>query len=460
MPLLLDEKARKIRVLELDEIRQREHYQRALLDSFPFMMWLEDKDGRYLADNVVLADVVGATEFVGKTDFDFSPEELAKQYVESDAQVLKSGIPIHYAELVKRHDGGTYWAETYKSPVAIDGKVIGTVGFSRDISESQQLFSDVMKKEFEYVALLKNLPLSIIRYDITCRRTFVSLYTPGRSFNADGLLGKTPLEAWSPDIKNMDGKEFQSRLEMVRETGTKQVFEVHSECASQIYINMLTIVRELDKDGSVIGLLTIGSDVTEMSQYRSRLEHLAFHDALTDLPGRTFLNERMQLAAHNAVRNQSILGLLFLDLDFFKAINDTLDRHAGDKLLIEAAKRIRASVRSSDLVARIGGDEFAALVMDINSHHDLAGLASKIGASLAEAFEIDGKHLFLSASIGIAWYPHDADNIDDLIKFADTAMYQAKKKGRNNYQFYATELTLTAAKGLTVTNGFAFCRAK
>ncbi len=450
--------------LESDEIKRREHYQRALLDNFPFMVWLKDREGRFLANNSVFAQVAGVNDvknLEGKTDFDFFPEDLAKSYIEGDLEVLRTGKSITTIDLIKRSNGEDYWAESYKSPVTINGEVIGTVGFARDITEHKKLLSEIAKKELEYTSLVNNLPLSIVRYDLKCRREFANVSQ--RDFLSEdiqSLVGKTPLELWNPNIKNMTGEQFQKRLLEVMQTGESQTFEMQCEVNGATYISMVNLVAELDKDNQVIGALALASDITEMSQYRQSLEHLAYHDPLTSLPNRTLLNQRLQYAIQHAAKHHNNFGLLFIDLDYFKSINDTLGHTVGDELLVEAAKRISACVRSDDLVARIGGDEFAILAIDINHDYDLAGLAAKISKKLAEPFNVEEISFFVTVSTGIACYPNDSDNIDDLMKYADTAMYQAKKQGRNNYQFYTPELTQNVIEHLAIATALRYAIKK
>ena len=450
--------------VEAEEIKRREHYQRALLDSFPFMVWLKDKESRFLATNRAFVEVTGlagSQALEGKTDFDFFPEELAKNYIADDLSVLQSGRSAHLVEFIQRGDGESYWAETYKSPVSIDGIVIGTVGFSKDLSEHQQLLSEISKKELEYAALIKHLPLSIIRYNLDCKRILVNSVYSEHQECRKGFLGKAPSDIWCIDIKNMTAVDYQERLQEVMQTGVTQTFEVLSNKNEQIsHVHMVNIFAEFDLNKQVLGALALWSDISEISQYREQLEHLAFHDALTDLPNRALLNDRMQVAVSHAERHHNLFGLLILDLDGFKNINDSAGHAVGDQLLIKAGKRILSCMRSSDLVARIGGDEFAVLLTDIHQHHDLAGLAHKISTYLATPYSIDGATFFVTVSIGIACFPKDSDNIADLMKYADTAMYHAKKKGRNNYQFYSSDLTFSVTARLMIETELRYALEK
>ena len=174
----------------------------------------------------------------------------------------------------------------------------------------------------------------------------------------------------------------------------------------------------------------------EIEKGRADMAHLAQHDALTDLPNRILLNDRMTQAIALAHRHGKQFALMFLDLDRFKEINDSLGHAVGDQLLQSVAKRLEAAVRGSDTVCRLGGDEFVILLAEIEHVQDAALSAQNIFAVLTPTHRIDHFELQVSVSIGISIYPDDGLNIDALIRNADAAMYQAKEAGRNNYRFF------------------------
>lgn len=437
------------------EIRRRGIYHKAIIDSIPFMIWLKDKNSHLLAANAAYAEMAGVSDpklLEGKTDQDFWSPILAQAYVEDDLKVMESGEPVILVEKIKKKNDEASWAETYKAPVIIDNQVIGTVGYARDITEEKRLFSTITEKDLQFTSLLKNLPLTIIRYDTSCKRTFVNTANEG----AQALIGKTPEEAWNPSIKNITAEEFQAKLMHVLFHGEKLTFEMQCEEEAETVVNMVTLLPEFDEHHQVIGALAIANDVTEISKYRDDLEYMAYHDALTSLPNRSLINQQLQ----HLERQEACFGLLLMDLDLFKEINDTLGHVVGDELLIEAAKRIVSAVRNVDIVARIGGDEFAILVPDFKDKTKLAVLAEKVAEKLAAPFMIDGINFFVSASIGIACYPMDSDSVEDMIKYADTAMYDAKKQGRNNFQFYSPELTQEAMEHLAIATALRYAIQK
>lgn len=205
-----------------------------------------------------------------------------------------------------------------------------------------------------------------------------------------------------------------------------------------------------DDDGKPIRMVGTVHDITERREAEQQLAHLAHHDALTDLPNRTLLADRLQQAIARARRLREVVAVLFIDLDRFKNINDTLGHAVGDRLLKAVADRIAGVTRAGDTVARPGGDEFVAVLTDIRTIEDIAKVAQKILRAFADPCHVDGHELFVTASIGISIFPNDGDDVDALVKNADRAMYQAKESGRNTFQFYAPDMLESALERLAL----------
>lgn len=209
-------------------------------------------------------------------------------------------------------------------------------------------------------------------------------------------------------------------------------------------------------DGRPVGRVWSFRDVTDWKRAEERLIDLAHFDQLTGLPNRTLFQDRLRQALPQASRNGKLVALLFLDLDRFKLVNDSLGHTIGDLLLKEAASRLTHCVRKSDTVARLGGDEFTVLLTNITSVHDAAKVAQKILDDFSRPFGLQGPELFVTPSIGITLYPFDGDDIDLLLKNADTAMYRAKQMGRNNYQFYSAEMNTATIAQLTLESSLRY----
>ncbi|MHB8788138.1 MAG: putative bifunctional diguanylate cyclase/phosphodiesterase [Thauera sp.] len=199
----------------------------------------------------------------------------------------------------------------------------------------------------------------------------------------------------------------------------------------------ITAVRAAD--GSVRHYIGMFSDISEQRVAEERIRHLAHHDALTDLPNRTLLNDRLGVAMDHARRNGQPLALLFIDLDRFKYVNDTLGHPLGDRLLQTVAQRLRAVLREGDTLARLGGDEFVVLVEGLAGPEDAERVAGKLLQTMQQPVVLDGHELFVGGSIGISLFPQDGDTIEALVRCADSAMYRAKEAGRNTFRFHTRE---------------------
>jgi diguanylate cyclase (GGDEF)-like protein len=213
---------------------------------------------------------------------------------------------------------------------------------------------------------------------------------------------------------------------------------------------LMRVTRLAGKHG---GVVVTHTDITERKQAEETIRYLAYHDALTNLPNRTLFNDRIALAMAQAHRNQHKLAVMFLDLDRFKIINDTLGHSIGDKLLQDVARRLTACLREGDTVARLGGDEFLVLLPRVDQVEDVAKMAERILEIFKTPFRLDNHELFISSSIGITLYPADGDNVQTLLKNADTALNRAKAQGRNIYQFYTSTMNARAFERVILESG-------
>jgi len=205
-------------------------------------------------------------------------------------------------------------------------------------------------------------------------------------------------------------------------------------------------------DGRAVRVVGVAMNITERKIAEQRVAHMAHHDALTGLPNRVLLRDRIQQAIAQAHRNEAQLAVLFLDLDRFKNINDSLGHQLGDRLLQSVASRILVCVREGDTVSRVGGDEFVIVIPGIGAAADASSVASKILEVLGTAFHLHGNDLHVAASIGISLYPADGSDAETLMRNADTAMYHAKDSGRANFQFFTQHMNVAAQQRLSLEN--------
>jgi diguanylate cyclase (GGDEF)-like protein/PAS domain S-box-containing protein len=255
------------------------------------------------------------------------------------------------------------------------------------------------------------------------------------------IMGFTEAEVVGTDsqavgIKFNTYSFFRNLVSVLNETGHWQGELNNQRKNGEIFPSWYSISLLNNAHGKPENYVAIFNDITEYKNSRAQIDFLAHHDNLTGLPNRVLLNDRLEMAINAGTRQGEKVGVLFLDLDRFKNVNDSLGHSVGDQLLIETAKRLSATIRTGDTVSRLGGDEFVVLFPKIKDEASLADLTIKLRDILQFPYNVGGISLHVTPSIGIAIFPDDGDTVNTLIKNADAAMYLAKEKGRNNYQFY------------------------
>ncbi len=392
--------------------------------------------------------------------FHLSPEEVREDaskawdvvHPEDFASTLATTLtsardltPWHHEFRLKFEDGSIRWVFGNALPQREADHSTLWHGFITDVTEHKQLEESLACKEQEFRTLTENSPNTIARYNRDCQLIYANpKFIKMVGQEAFQLLGKTPEELFG----SHHGEQYKKIISEVFTHSEERDFEMRGQVGPSEICTHTRMSPEFNLEGSVTSVLIVGTDITKIDEYRKRMHHQAFFDALTDLPNRALLADRTRHAMTDAAFHKHRFGLLILDLDRFKEINDTLGHGVGDILLCETARRLLSCVRSYDTVARLGGDEFAVLLPDIRNGADLGTIATKMLAILVEPFEVEGKELFVSGSIGIAIYPDDTIDMEALFKYADSAMYHAKKLGRNNFQFYAKELTVRSLEKL------------
>jgi diguanylate cyclase (GGDEF)-like protein/PAS domain S-box-containing protein len=269
-------------------------------------------------------------------------------------------------------------------------------------------------------------------YLVAVNRAFIDI----SGYSEEELIGQNP-RLWKSDRHN---QEFYDAVwSALREKGQWRGEIWNRRKNGDVYPAWMTISAIRDHHGDTINYATILSDITVIKESQERLEHLAHHDPLTNLPNRLLFNARLRHALQHAHRHNRQLAVLFLDLDNFKGINDELGHLIGDGVLQEVARRLTALMREDDTIARLGGDEFSIILEDTVDTDKVALVATKILSTLKTPLEIGANRLPISTSIGISIYPDNGTDAATLIKHADSAMYRAKESGKNRYCFYSAD---------------------
>jgi len=386
------------------------------------------------------------------TFFDRLSDENKKLAHQKLQEAMKSGEVVSVQIDTKKEDG-TPITILVRGEVICDesGKPSKIIGTTQDITELVQ----IQKEAKELAELLEHSSNEIYIVDIV---TLDYLYVNNGACHALGYkkdeLLQMNVRDINPYIQTDEIKQLKNTLLSKNNLLNRSIHQRKdgSLYHVQSYIHTL---QYKGKDSFVIFDIDISPTIELELQYKQQtqeLEYQAHHDMLTELPNRTLFKERLERSIIEAKRHKNSFALFFIDLDLFKKINDSLGHHIGDKVLIEAAKRFKSTLREEDTLSRLGGDEFTVILKDIKAPRNAATVAQKILNKMKEPIKIDTHTLHISASIGIALYPDDATSINDLIKYADVAMYKAKDEGRNNFQFYSEEMTKKALSKVILEN--------
>ncbi|MBL8458880.1 MAG: EAL domain-containing protein [Zoogloea sp.] len=422
---------------------------RAILDNLQDTYYRTDASGRLLRLSASIQQLLG-----------YRPDELigtlaADLYVGGEATrnafmnaLAAAGGRLHGYEYSLRHkDGHEVWLSTNANYLRDpDGKPTGVEGTSRDISASRRQHSQLQLA----ATVFSESRDAIMITDGQCRVISVNrAYTHLTGYAAEDVMGT---EAALIDASHHAPGFLDSVLNELAHTNHWNGESWNRRSNGAIFPQWLSISTVRDDDGGILHYVAMFSDLTDRKAAEERAEFLARHDLLTRLPNRFLLRDRAEQAFAHAVRAETRVALLLLDLDHFKHINDSLGHPAGDALLQTFADRLRSTTRDTDTVSRQGGDEFLVLLTDIRDSDDIAPIVEKIMHTLARPCALAGQEMSLSCSVGLAVYPEDGTDFDTLIRNADAAMYNAKESGRNTFRFYSQRMNEDAVQRLDIQN--------
>lgn len=426
---------------------------RELLESLQEGIWAADSEGRTTFVNAPMAEMLGCTvdEVLGKSLFDFIEEHLHESFRQHFAR-REQGARERYEFEFRRKDGTPIFLDIEAAPRFDSArKVVGRIAGVMDITARKQT-EKRLRASLLTLAKAENLAhvgtWSYLRGNRTYNLSDEMLRILGLPSGTHRLSNEAVIGLFHPedrigameDLRAMlAGQQLRNERRIVRPDGAERVLHFQSESI-------------LDDAGRVTQVDGFAQDVTERKHDEAQLEYLATHDALTALPNRRVLEDRLDHALAQLKRHpQKSLAVLYLDLDRFKFVNDSLGHAAGDELLKQAAKTLRSTVRTEDTVARQGGDEFIVLLQDIRQPSDVILVAEKIQTAFAKPFSIQGRDLYATFSIGASMCPDDGQDIETLLKNADAAMYRAKQSG-SRIQFYTRALSQQATERVQLEN--------
>jgi len=322
-----------------------------------------------------------------------------------------------------------------------NGKKVRMIGTHTDITEEKEL----QLKYSHQAQIIEQIHDSVISTDLDG-------YITSWNMGSERLLGYKANEMIGKHIRALyleeDYESVQKNIKMLKQIGEYKAEIRLVKKSKGIIFAALSLSLLKDEKGEPIGMVGYAQDITErkkteesLQKQKNILRYQAHHDALTGLPNRVLFSDRLEQGIEKAKRHKTGLALFFIDLDKFKHINDSLGHAVGDSVLKVVAKRLEGIIRKEDTLARLSGDEFTVIMEELTQPEDAALLAEKILKTLAESMYINDHILYVSGSIGISLYPQDTTDAQELLKYADTAMYKAKEEGRNTFQFYSPKMT-------------------
>jgi diguanylate cyclase (GGDEF)-like protein/PAS domain S-box-containing protein len=423
-------------------LRDSEERLRTLVSNAPIVLFALDRDGvvTHLEGSGLEAAGLRPGEAVGRSAFelyDDHPQALdfLRRALSGEAAQKTFDLKglVFEVELTPRRDP--------------DGAVTGVIGVATNVTGQRQAERAADQSEMRYRLLFEGNLAGVYRTTLEgkildCNESFAQIF--GYRSREEVLA----LSAWDFYLTAEDRNATLARLK------ERKSLTNHEEClrrrdGSHVWVleNENLIEGADGKPAMIEGTII---DITERKRAEEQVKHLAFHDSLTGLPNRLLFSDRLRVAMVHANRYREKLAVLFLDIDRFKVINDSLGHSIGDELLRRVAERVGGCIRQEDTIARLGGDEFTVLLPGIVKEEDAATIANKILEAVRLPFFIEHRELFITTSIGVTLYPADGADPETLVRNADTAMYRAKEQGRDNYQLYAPAMNSRALERLSL----------
>ena len=445
--------AAELQRLKIEEaLRRREYKYRKLFETARDVIFTISPEGKFTSLNSAFEVVTGfpRNDWLGKHYASIvHPDDLAKTRQAFDSTLKGKRSPNIEIRFLTQ-SGKFHYGEITNEPLHENNRVIGVLGIGRDITERKhseeqlKLAASVFENSLEGV-VITDANGTILRVNPAFSQ--VTGYRPAEVIGCNANVLKSGRH---------DGAFFTRMWNALTEYGKWQGEIWNRRKNGEIYPEWLTISGVYNDTKEVTHYISVFTDITDKKHSEQRIQQLAHYDPLTNLPNRRLFGDRLEQALVHAHRNGRWIGLLYLDLDRFKAINDSLGHTAGDQLLQDVAKRLQHCVRESDTVARLGGDEFTIILTDFHDGRQamqgVSFVAEKVIHVISEPTELERQEVTVTTSIGAALFPQDGQTANELLQNADTAMYHVKAKGRNNFQFYSSQMNAKARERLRLEN--------
>ncbi len=410
----------------------RSHKQvESIIENIPGMLYIKDKQGRYILANERFKKTFPSIRIGSdQTDYDVLPRAEADSFSQWDAQVLETG------EVSSKQAPFTYGSETLlysivKFPLFDNHlQAYSVCSIATDISE---------KEHTDNLLTISNNIFENTAEGIMITDMHKRILDVNQSFQ--NITGYSKLEVLGHNPRFFSAGEtphfiYREMWQAIEEKGHWQGELINKRKNGEVYYERISINSIINRVNKLTGYIGFCEDITNEKSANEHLSQLAFTDPLTKLHNRESFKLRLQESIEFSQRYNYSLGILFIDLDYFKEVNDTYGHESGDQLLTMVAERLTSNCRNTDIVSRLGGDEFIILIRNIENESGLAAQANMIIKKLEEPFSLDGSEVEISSTIGIAVFPKDADTADQLLKHADAAMYHAKSLGRGCFSFF------------------------
>ncbi len=429
---------RKLTEVELERSRQEldseKTFFQAILDNAPLGIWFLGLDGRLQFVNRTFCEAVDIPEerFLAAHHYvEILPKNIAENCIRSDMECLAQDAPHLSQEWLPFVDGKEHLLEITKVKVLHkDGSPRGLIGLATDVTERKRAEERLRLTSRVFENMLDGITIADRNGNIL---EVNDAFTRITGYSRDELIGKNPRILQSG---RQDADFYKAMWKAITENGHWRGEIWNRKKDGELLAEILTISAITDAEGRVTNYVGISSDITLLKQHEKQMEHIAHYDALTNVPNRVLLADRLRQALAYSKREGTTLAVCYLDLDGFTVVNDTMGHEAGDKVLIEVTKRIKDVIRGDDTVARLGGDEFVVLLLGLRATEECVASLNRLLEAISQPIEIKGRQFEISASIGVSLYPSDNHDSDTLVRHADQAMYTAKQSGKNRFHLY------------------------